>query len=186
MEIQRDVTKGVFMSLTSNIEIKRITKESIQTALILLLKEKKWEHITISNIVEKAGVSRMAYYRNYKSKEDILTDIFDDFMEKLEKISLPYLEAEQWYDYWKVLFDYFAKHVEIIKLLFHCNYKLFILDYLNNFCVNNMKPSSPSEIYHIYGRVGMFFNMLVQWIENEMPISTEELAKVCFESILMR
>ena len=53
------------------------------------------------------GVSRMAYYRNYKSKDDILTDIFDDFMTKLTEISLPYMQTKQWYDYWKVLFDFF-------------------------------------------------------------------------------
>ncbi len=48
----------------------------------------------------------MAYYRNYKSKDDILTDIFDDFMTKLTEISLPYMQTKQWYDYWKVLFDF--------------------------------------------------------------------------------
>lgn len=171
------------MSLASNLEIKKITKESIQTALILLLKEKSWKDITISNIVDKAGVSRMAYYRNYKSKEDILTDIFNDFMARLTEISLPYMQTKQWYDYWKVLFDHFAEHVEIIRLLFNCNYKIFILDYLNNFYINSIKISSISDCYRVYGRVGLFFNMLVEWIENGMPISSEELAQVCFESI---
>lgn len=183
MQVLGDVTKGVLMSLTSNLEIKKITKESIQTALLLLLKEKGWEDITISNIVEKAGVSRMAYYRNYKSKEDILTDIFDDFMTKLTESSLSYIQAKQWYDYWKVLFDNFAEHVEIIRLLFDCNYKIFILDYLNIFFISSIKTSSASEHYRIYGLVGMFFNMLVEWIENDMRVSSEELAQVCFDSI---
>ena len=168
------------MSLTSNLEIKKITKESIQTALILLLKEKKWEAITINNIVEKAGVSRMAYYRNYKSKEDILMDIFDDFMTKLTEICLPYIQTKQWYGYWKVLFNHFAEHVESVRLLFDCNYKIFILNYLNNFYINSIKTSSVSDRYRIYGLVGSFFNMLVEWIENDMPISSEELAQICF------
>ena len=61
----------------------------------------------------------MAYYRNYKSKDDILTDIFDDFMTKLTEISLPYMQTKQWYDYWKVLFDFFwayRKYPAIIRL----------------------------------------------------------------------
>lgn len=37
------------MSLTSNLEIKKITKESIQTALILLLKEKNGK--TLQSII---------------------------------------------------------------------------------------------------------------------------------------
>ncbi|WMJ77514.1 MULTISPECIES: TetR/AcrR family transcriptional regulator [unclassified Sedimentibacter] len=169
------------MSLASNLEIKKISKESIQTALILLLKEKKLDDITINNIVEKAGVSRMAYYRNYKSKEDILMDIFDDFMTKITKISLPYIQTKQWYEYWKVLFDHFAEHVESVRLLFDCNYKIFILNYLNNFYINSIKISSVTERYRIYGLVGMFFNMLVEWIETDMLISSEELAGVCFK-----
>jgi len=183
MPIIYGVTKGELMSLMSNSEIKKITKESIQTALLLLLKEKKWEEITVTSIVEKAGVSRMAYYRNYHSKEDILTDIFDDFMSKITEISLPYMEAKQWYNFWKVMFDYFAAHVEHIKLLFECNYKIFILDYLNKFCVDHIKPTSLSEHYRIYGLVGLFFNILVEWIENGMQISSEELAQVCLEII---
>lgn len=171
------------MSLTSNSEIKKITKENIQTALILLLKEKNWEDITINSIVEKAGVSRMAYYRNYKSKEDILFDIFGKFMAKLTEISLPYLQTKQWYAYWKVLFEYFAQHAESIKLLFDCNNKVFILDYLNHFYINSIKTPSISERYRIYGQVGLFFNILVEWLENNMPISSEELAQVCYELI---
>ena len=49
--------------------------------------------------------------------------------------------------------------------------------------INSIKTPSLPDRYRIYGRVGLFFNMLVEWIENDMPISSEELAKVCFESI---
>ena len=71
-----------------------LTKECISTALLVLLEEKPYEKITISEITEKAGVSRMAYYRNYKDKDDILitcvrdaeTSFLNDIMEK----SLPF------------------------------------------------------------------------------------------------
>lgn len=75
-------------------ETKVLTKECISTALLVLLEEKPYEKITISEITEKAGVSRMAYYRNYKDKDDILitcirdaeTSFLNDIMEK----SLPF------------------------------------------------------------------------------------------------
>jgi len=74
----------------------------------------------------------MAYYRNYESKEDILKDISDDFMAKLTEITLPYIQAKKWYDYWKIIFDYIAQEVESSKLLLGYNYKVFFLDYLND------------------------------------------------------
>lgn len=49
-----------------------IVRESIETALIQLMGRKPFGEITVSEIVEKAGVSRVSYYRNYYYKEDVL------------------------------------------------------------------------------------------------------------------
>ncbi len=42
------------------------------TALLMLAQERDYESISITDITTKAGVSRMAYYRNYTSKDDIM------------------------------------------------------------------------------------------------------------------
>ena len=49
-----------------------LTKECIVTALLRLMEVKSYPSITITDITNLAGVSRMAYYRNYKTKDDIL------------------------------------------------------------------------------------------------------------------
>ena len=56
----------------SNQEANQITRESIETALLHLMEKKDLPQISISELVKKAGVSRNAFYRNYKSKEEIL------------------------------------------------------------------------------------------------------------------
>ncbi|QUE54304.1 TetR/AcrR family transcriptional regulator [Streptococcus oriscaviae] len=56
----------------SNKEVNQLTRESIETALLFLLERKEMKHISVSELVRKAGVSRNAFYRNYKSKEEIL------------------------------------------------------------------------------------------------------------------
>lgn len=48
-------------------------KECIADALIKLLQEKPMENISISEITDLAGVGRSTYYRNFTSKEDILS-----------------------------------------------------------------------------------------------------------------
>ena len=48
------------------------TKEYIAYSLIGLMKTKDFETITIKEITENAHVNRSTYYRNFKSKEDIL------------------------------------------------------------------------------------------------------------------
>ena len=47
-------------------------KRSIVNALFLLLKDTGLEDISISEITRVAKVSRMAYYRNFKSKLEII------------------------------------------------------------------------------------------------------------------
>lgn len=58
-----------------------ITKESIFTALMILMEKKNFKEISITELTKKAGVSRMAFYRNYNNLEDIITDYLDEFFE---------------------------------------------------------------------------------------------------------
>lgn len=69
----------------SNKEANQLTKESIETALLFLLEKKDIKQISVSELVRKAGVSRNAFYRNYKSKEEILEDYYERTSSKLKK-----------------------------------------------------------------------------------------------------
>lgn len=48
-------------------------KTYIMEALVILLEKKKFSEITIKEITRKAGVNRSTYYRNFHSKEEIIT-----------------------------------------------------------------------------------------------------------------
>ena len=61
----------------SNEEANKITKECLQTALLILMENKPLEKITITEIVNRSGVSRSAFYRNYSTKENLLEDIYN-------------------------------------------------------------------------------------------------------------
>ncbi|WP_449620316.1 TetR/AcrR family transcriptional regulator [Robertmurraya sp. Marseille-Q9965] len=57
--------------------IKKDTKEWITFALLELLKTKQLSKLNISEVVKKAGVSRMAFYRNYESLEQVLKEYYE-------------------------------------------------------------------------------------------------------------
>lgn len=63
----------------NNQEANAITRECIESALILLMQTKPFTDITVTDLTRKAGVSRTAYYRNYASKEDILSGYMQVF-----------------------------------------------------------------------------------------------------------
>lgn len=83
---ERNISPKSLKNLSqSNKEINQLTKESIETALLFLLEKKDMKQISVSELVRKAGVSRNAFYRNYKSKEEILEAYYDRTSASLKK-----------------------------------------------------------------------------------------------------
>ncbi|MCL2128799.1 MAG: TetR/AcrR family transcriptional regulator [Treponema sp.] len=50
------------------------TRSWIFEALMLLLNEKPYSKISVSDITKKAGIARQTFYRNYNSKDDIVSE----------------------------------------------------------------------------------------------------------------
>ena len=77
------------------------SKKLIWTALIELLKDNKFEDITINEIVSKVQLTRSAYYNHFSSKEDILcsylVEIADNYL-KIPPDDYPnYLISDEFY-----------------------------------------------------------------------------------------
>lgn len=64
---------------------KKTVKEMIQKALLDLMREKPYMDITVTDIIKKAQVARVSYYRNYSGIDEILDSIVKA---KEEKMSL--------------------------------------------------------------------------------------------------
>ena len=58
-------------SITQNRQVQR-TRSWIFDALMLLMDEKPYEDITVSDIALKAGVARPTFYRNYNDKDEVV------------------------------------------------------------------------------------------------------------------
>ena len=56
--------------------IKQDSKDYLTTALLQLLEKNTYSSITVSQVVRRAGVSRMAFYRNFTSLDDVLVEYF--------------------------------------------------------------------------------------------------------------
>ncbi len=56
--------------------IKKDTKDCITTALLQMLTKEKLSMLTVSQVCKRAGVSRMAFYRNFDGLEEILYEYY--------------------------------------------------------------------------------------------------------------
>lgn len=171
-----------------NLEQNHLTKESILEALILLMKKKDFKNISVTEVTKKAGVSRMAFYRNYQIMEDVIIDhlenMFNDYLTLLmqQKISN--------YEMTRLYFYYFRQHQLFIATLLQARLTHLILEqsveFLDEFSkllICEIDCSPEFERYNIRFIAGGFFNVLMTWCEHGMVESDEQMAELVCERL---
>jgi len=102
-------------------------QEEILEALPILMARKKLNDISISELCERAGVSRMAYYRNYDSKVEILErhldTLFELYLKEVQSVSVT-----EPYDFALMFFRYFAGQKRFLRLLAKSGVQTIILE----------------------------------------------------------
>ena len=93
-----------------------MTKKYIFEAFHILLTKQKYDKISVCEICTKAGVSRMSFYRNFESKDDLLIQGLDHIMKQVgEKVNA--LENKNHYTVIKEMFETFKKYKDIYPSL---------------------------------------------------------------------
>lgn len=171
----------------SNQESNRVTKECIESALVLLMKEKEYNEITITDIVKRAGVSRTAYYRNYSSKEDILQSLLAEFVRHVTASMSLYDIQEDSYKYWLEMFRTAHPYADTIRILLKANLGNAIFFQVNKILLAEIPANDVENRYAQLFWNAAALSVLTEWIKNETPQSEEDMAKiVCsiLESVL--
>ena len=163
----------------SNEESNRLTRECIESALILLMKEHDFQSISITDIIRKAGVSRSAYYRNYTSKEDILTNIFNRAADAIVNALSIELVSQNMVSSYRVLFE----KVRQIRDLFVIIRMAGMVDEfqmaVNEKYLQAIDANSPEAYYRVLSWIGSIFNIIFGWLQREDPETPEQMAHIC-------
>ena len=65
-----------------------VTNE-IKAAFLDLMREKSYMDITVSDVVKRAKIARMSFYRKFKSVSDVLDSVSEDAFSKFSENALP-------------------------------------------------------------------------------------------------
>lgn len=88
--------------------LKKDTKDFITTAMLQMLTKEKLSALTVSQVCKRAGVSRMAFYRNFEGLEQILYEYYQPKIAAVfDVISQDAQEADK-YNSQFVFFDTFG------------------------------------------------------------------------------
>lgn len=155
-------------------------KECIADSLLRLLRTKPLEAITIREITELANVSRVTYYRNFTSKEEVI-----EF--KLDKLMTDWIEHEKTIRNTSAcelairFFQFFYSIRDIVQTLIQAKLSLLLLNAL----IIRFGDVFTQDCAEYYRRIFISFGLcgvILTWMDTGMNESPEEMGKIVTET----
>lgn len=147
-------------------QIKQDSKDYIITALLELLQNNNLNEIKVTQVVKKAGVSRMAFYRNFETLNDVLMAYFEPrITAEFEIIKNKASQSQKM----AALGKFFAEISDSMDLAVKKNYEFIIQDIFNknmaDFYDNVMDWTKFSEVQKKYWTKFMSAGVYAIWKE---------------------
>ena len=147
-------------------------------ALIELMKTKDLKDIHVKDIVKRAGVSRMTYYRYFEDKEEILHSYMKNIMDEYLELEKQTKHKFGTYEHILQNLNFFKQYKDYALCLHKAGMGDLILECVNKYVVKNEKHS-----FSLYFYAGALFNTYMQWIFEDTKTPAEELAHmICREN----
>jgi len=166
---------------------KNRTKALISLAIYqLILSKKDYDSISVRDICETAGVSRMSFYRYYNKKDDVFIDYCDErfaeFYEEFFQNANPNPR-----EFVLGMFAHFQKYSRQLLILKKANKQSLLMDQFDSYCrylISNWQTLKNSDIASnsIVSPFlsGGLFNVLMCWLDSGMKESSQEMAEKLF------
>ena len=165
------------MSIVCSNDKQRFAKECLYLSLLRLLEKKSFRDITVTELCEKAGLSRMAFYRNYSIIEDILEEHIEydlcggDLDEKYSRsVGLE-----------NILINYFKnlkENKKFVKLLVNSNLTHMMKTSMDKMVTkfSYLIPDENTDNYLQSVFVSSILALVIEWTKNDMNRPCEEMA----------
>lgn len=166
-----------------NAKTTEFLKECLADALIKLLKSKPIEKITIPEIAKTANVGRTTYFRNFTTKNEVLTfkivKLWDRWADEHRPAESRGYSPENARDF----FDFNYSIRELLKLIYVRGLQTVLYDAF--YCV--IMPCYGADYvgrykngFYCYG----LFGLLDMWIKCEFKESPEEMTEIFMKEII--
>lgn len=169
----------------------RRVRQAITEAVFRLMKEKSYSDISVSDIVKEAQVARASFYRNFESKDAVISDVLQELHNEItSRVSQGFADR-------LLSRDAFVEHLEstLARILTKKAYVLAL--YSNGFggrlqaiadiyieeLAGDMLYNSADK-YVLYCVSGAGMNMIIHWLLDGAIESPHELAAACTDYFL--
>ena len=156
-----------------------LTKTYIYKAFAQLLEKNKFDDISVCDISKKAGVSRMSFYRNFASKEDLFWKSITEIFKKVHAESEKY-ESKSQYTFAKSLFEVFRPLKSCLASFENSSlsksFAGIIIKKVTEEMPNDYMNKTSKYIPVFY--IGALSSTLIAWLKNGAEEEPEDMAKL--------
>lgn len=142
-----------------------------------MMAKQDYEKITITSIVTRAGVSRTAYYRNYASKDDILSDYLQhlstSFTQRLRQFD-PVTETTRSV---ATFLKQVRENSKYLKILLDAGFA----DQLKQGFLKSLNADVPADSYQYYANVywiSALTGIAFKWVQQGFNIADDQLVRL--------
>ena len=159
--------------MTKKQEANAFVRECITTALIQMLETHSYEDISITELVKKAGVGRVSFYRNFDSKDDVLRKHLGTLLEEWRK----QYEGVKDYNLVQAIFEHYYKNRELCILLYKRGLSHISLESVKEAC--GAKPEQPNVVAYTSAFIAFgLYGWIEEWFKRGMQETPEEMAQL--------
>lgn len=152
-------------------------KDQLLAALIEFAGRKDWSKVTVTELVEQAGVARASFYRNFASVEELVeygirqvTQRYHEGMPEGDINSRARLEFK---------FRFYQEHADLVLAFHRAKAGTSLLDLITDCEIETWgdMPTSSLSRYELYFNAGAFYNVLLCWLEASTPEPPDVMAE---------
>jgi len=157
----------------------RKTENAIFNAFIELIQTKRYDKITIQNILDKADIGRTTFYSHYQTKDDLLSEIITNIMGSFtavstdDKIIIPVAH----------ILEHLKDNQSVIKSLLSSDNSNMITSQLKEYWSEKLISKFASESEKRKIPLSLFVNHIIisfieltrWWLDNNMPESPRKM-----------
>ena len=157
---------------------KRKTQKGIIEAFTTLLIKKEFDEISVSEISEKADISRGTFYLNFLDKNDLLERCVSDQVDALANYCKEQTAESESSTALRTTFDYINDHKKKLKKLFLADNQGFFKKYLTGYIVEvlaDVNQEADDDLTHLFIANGILG--LLEYFLTIPDVSTDKVVE---------
>ncbi|SDY67602.1 DNA-binding transcriptional regulator, AcrR family [Evansella caseinilytica] len=171
------------------------TKKMIKQAVLELIEEKGFKHVTVSDITSRADINRGTFYLHYRDVGDLMENYEEELLEEIRDRA-KYVDLSAFATYKNKpypvivsLLDFIAENKDLLRVLLGANgnpafvqkWRQFVSDQISEKMTVTQPDSGKMDVPREYIAVfvsSIHIGIIQYWLESDIDRTPEEIASI--------